>query len=431
MLRRFHFHCFCLVLALAPLPFASNRAWAWTSLALLVGILCVTWPVALRGEKDLPRMPASRFAVPGVLFGAALLWGFVQTLTFAPVEFQHPLWAQTAHALGRVVEGSIGLDPLAAESRVLRLLAYAGIFWIAAQHAASGRRARVLIDVCAVIGAIYAVYGLVVFVSGSETILGYDKWAYHGYLTSTFVNRNHFATFAGLSALCAAAALARRLEDGARVWSALLRRDALLYVAALALSLAALFATASRAGIAATAAGFAVWYLFRVDTTPARRYAALAGIAAAAAAALYFVFGWRSEGTLDENFETRMRVYRATVALIEARPWLGYGLGSFGAAFATLRTHEITQTWTEAHNVYLELALEFGIPAATAFLGAQIWIVGVCVRKYASRIAVVTLGAAATVALHSTIDFSAQIPAVAALWAALLGAGYGRASVRA
>jgi O-antigen ligase len=420
-----------LVLALAPLPFASNRAWAWTLLALLVGILCVTWPVALRGENDLPRMPVARFAVPGVLFGAALLWGLVQTLTFAPVELQHPLWAQTARALGRVVEGGIALDLLAAESRLLRLLSYAGIFWIAAQHAASGRRARVLIDVCAVIGAVYAAYGLVVFLSGSETILGYDKWAYHGYLTSTFVNRNHFATFAGLSALCAAAALARRLEDGARIWSALLRRDALLYVAALVLCLAALFATASRAGIAATAAGFAVWYLFRVDTTPTRRYAALAAIVAVVAAALYFVFGWRSEGTLDENFETRMRVYRAAIALIEARPWLGYGLGSFGAAFATLRTHEITQIWTEAHNVYLELALEFGMPAVLAFLGAQIWIIAVCARKHASRIAVVALGAAATIALHSAIDFSVQIPAVAALWAALLGAGYGRACVRA
>lgn len=431
MLRRLHFHCFCLVLALAPLPFASNRAWAWTLLALLVGVLCVVWPIALRGETDLPRMPARRFAVPGVLFGTALLWGIVQTLTLVPADWHHPLWAQTALALGRAVDGNIGIDRLAAESRLLRLLSYAGVFWIAAQHAASGRRARALVDACAVIGAVYAAYGLAVFLSGSETILGYDKWAYHGYLTSTFVNRNHFATFAGLSALCAAAALARRLEDGARVWSALLRRDALLYVAALALCIVALFATASRAGIATTAAGFAVWYLFRADTTPTRRYAALAAIVVVAAAALYFVLGWRTEGTLDQNFDARMRVYQNSIALIEARPWLGYGLGSFGAAFATLRTHEITQVWTEAHNVYLELAVELGIPAALALLGAQIWIIAVCARKHASRIAVVALGAATTISLHSTIDFSVQIPAVAALWAALLGAGYGRASVRA
>jgi O-antigen ligase len=416
-----------LVLAVAPLPFASNRAWAWTLLALLVGVLCATWPLARRGDADLLPIPVSYFAVPGVLFGMALLWGFVQTLSTMPEALQHPIWSQTARALGQSVEGRIGLDPLAAESRLMRLVAYAGIFWLAAQHAASGRRARALVDACAVFGAVYAAYGLALFLSDSETILGYEKWAYRDSLTSTFVNRNHFATFAGICAICAASALAQRLGGGSSAWVRITQGDALVYAVAVAILLVATVATASRAGVASVAIGFAAWFVARADVALVRRAAALAIVATGVAGALFVVFDWRDESTLVGDVSMRLHVYEISVAAIETRPWLGYGFGSFPAVFAALRTPGIAQVWNEAHNVYLELAIELGVPAGLAFLASLFWIVVICARARASSAACVALAAAATIAVHSTVDFSVQMPAVAALWAALLGAGYGRA----
>lgn len=427
MLRRLHFRCFCLVLALAPLPFASNRAWAWTVLALLVGLLCLTWPLAVRGEKDVAPIPPARFAVPGVLFGGALLWGWVQTLSIVPESWHHPIWAQTASALGQPVEGRIALDPLAAESFLLRLLAYAGVFWLACQHAASGRRAHALVDAGAAIGAVYAAYGLAVFLSGAETILGYDKWAYQGFLTSTFVNRNHFAAFAGICALCAAAAIARRAGGGWR----LARGDAGFYLVTLCLILAAMPGTGSRAGLAATAAGFAAWLIWRAET-PVMRKAALVGIVVAAiAAALYVVFDWRDDSTLAGDVQARWRIVEIAAAAVADRPWLGHGMGSFPDVAAAARTPVITQTWTEVHNVYLELAVELGLPAALAMLAAMGWCVAVCARARTSSTAMVAFGVSVLVALHSIIDFPTQMPAVAAIWAALLGAGCGRAWSRA
>lgn len=414
------------MLALAPLPFASNRAWAWTALALLVGFLCLTWPLAVRGADDPAPIPLARFAVPGFLYGGALIWGWVQTLTIVPESWHHPIWAATARALAQPVAGRIALDPLAAGSLLLRLLSYAGIFWLACQHAASGRRARALVDAAAAIGAVYAGYGLVVFLSGAETILGYEKWAYRGFLTSTFVNRNHFGTFAGICALCAAVAIARR-AGGWRI----VRDDAGFYAVALGLLLAALVASGSRAALAATAMGFAAWLLGRADVPVARKAIFVGFVAVAIAAALYLVFDWRDDSTLAADVETRWRIVEIAAAAVADRPWLGHGLGGFPAVAATARTPAITQTWTEAHNVYLELAVDLGLPAALTLLAAMAWCVAVCARERVSSTAMAAFGASVVVALHSTVDFPAQIPAVAALWTALLGAGCGRAWSRA
>src|SRR5260370_12024476 len=48
----------------------------------------------------------------------------------------------------------------------------------------------------------YAVYGLSLHLSGTEMVLWVKKAAYIGDLTSTFYNRNSYATYAGLGLLC-------------------------------------------------------------------------------------------------------------------------------------------------------------------------------------------------------------------------------------
>ncbi len=88
---------------------------------------------------------------------------------------------------------------------LVRCACYAGgsVFWIAAQTGRNRVVAQLYIYSAVVIGTVYALCGLVAELSGGQTIVGLEKWAYQDSLTSTFVNRNSFATFAGLAAVAA------------------------------------------------------------------------------------------------------------------------------------------------------------------------------------------------------------------------------------
>jgi O-antigen ligase len=79
----------------------------------------------------------------------------------------------------------------------------------------------------------------------------------------------------------------------------------------------------------------------------------------------------------------------------------------------------------KAHNTYLELALEAGIPAAAALVLSVFSFAALCLlallRRKAVRFALAGLGATVLVGAHALVDFSLQMPAVAITYAALLG----------
>lgn len=435
--RRLHFWCFAAMLLLAPLPIGANRPWSAALLALLTGALCAIWPLAQIGGRELQPWPLRRIAGPALLFVLVICWALLQASPWLPSGWAHPFWAEASAALGpggSAVVPRLALAPDAAVAAVMRWLAYAGIFWLALQHGRSQRRARMLVEALALAGGLYAAYGLVVYFSGSETILGMPKWAYRGDLTATFVNRNSYAAYAGLGLLCAAAALHRRLRDSRGDLSALithLRRPSVFFMIAALAIVVALPLTGSRAGLVVSVSGLAVLVAaFSVGQIgpDARRHAALGlGFAVLVLAGAFggLVF-WL--GPSADDADARLRIYRIAAAMIERRPWTGIGLGGFGPAFAIDRPSTISQIWTEVHNGYLELAVELGVPAALVFVAALAWLVtlclrGVLVRQRDGAFPALALAASALLGAHALVDFSAQIPAIAATWAALLGLG--------
>ncbi|WP_448188441.1 O-antigen ligase family protein [Azospirillum sp. sgz301742] len=435
MLRRFHFWCLLIVVTLAPLPLGTNRPWSWTLLATLVGLLCLTWPLALWRDKGTRTVAPGRILVPSLLFAAALAWAMVQSVPGVPDQLWHPLWRDAAAALAPDVQtaGRIGLDERAALDGVMRLLCYGGVFWLALLHTRSSRRAHHFVEGLAIAGGLYAVYGLLLHVSGSETILWMEKWAYRGDVTATFVNRNTFATYAGLALLCAVAAAAHRMGAGPIRLVTLLRhvrRPTIVFPAAALVLAAALLGTGSRAGVAAAASGLGVLVagLLVASRPQPRTGVALvtAGVGVVTLAGFVTLLWLRRDAMPD--LPDRLRIYAMALDAIAGRPWLGSGLGSFPAVFAMERPLGLMQVWDQAHNTYLELALELGIPAAAALILAVLWLAGLCVRgilvRHTDRV-YPALGLAATVlvGMHAMLDYSMQVPAVAVTWAAIVGAG--------
>jgi O-antigen ligase len=446
--QSFLFGLLILLLAWAPLPLASNRPWSWALLSLLVGLLVLGWAsanLALPERLRVP-LPVGLASLCGLL---VLAWIWIQVrpdlVGIHPLLEAHPVWT-TAREAGLTVEPVIAVDPWNARDAVMRLLAYFGVFWLGFSLCQQARRARRLFLAIVVIGTIYAVYGLVLHFSGLEWLPGEAKTWYVGDVTATFVNRNHFATFANLALLAALGLLletvlaARGVADlrrrAAELLSRLVGRRSPLLVASFVLATAMLL-THSRGGLLSGLAGVTTLVLLLLAATRPGWRTVLGSVTLAVSLGAGLV-AWSGATTLerldaiagetDLQSGTRFAAYALALRAIADRPWTGHGYGGFEQVFHAYRDERFRTVFDRLHNTPLEHAVELGIPATVLLYLGPLLITGLClrgvfVRKRDQVYPLVATAATVCVALHALVDFSLQIPAVAVTYAALLGAG--------
>ncbi len=278
---------------LSPLPFGSIHPMAYTALAIIVAILvglCTAGTVLSREE---PAIALGRIGAPALLFAIAVSWAAIQSASWTPISWHNPVWAEASAVLGKPLAGAVSIDPFATRTSVMRLLCYAGIFWLAFQLGRSARLTSRTFAAVAVAGLVYAAYGLFVEFTGSETILWFEKERYRDFLTSTFRYKNAYAAFAGIGLLCTAGLLVRRLADedfsalGPReFWRSILTLvfERIWYlVLAFVLMFSALALSGSRGGFIALICAFATFFLCigrRDATTPIVRRALIGAVGA-------------------------------------------------------------------------------------------------------------------------------------------------------
>ncbi|MGE0722736.1 MAG: O-antigen ligase family protein [Alphaproteobacteria bacterium] len=441
------FWALIVVVVLAPLPFGSNHPWSWSLLALAIGGLLVAAAARalLAGHAEPDGW--SRIAGPALLLAPILLWLAFQASGLGPASWWHPIWAATAGGFRTPPLAAISLDPEAGWTALMRLLTYAGVLALAVELGRRPGRARRSFWALAIAGGAYALYGLVIHLGGHGTIVGVPKWAYYGDLTSTFVNRNHYAAYAGLGVIVALALLvaevkAIRRRAGAEGLRFLDRTSPALFllIVILALLATALLWTRSRGALIATAVGAGA---FLASLAWARAIGGRAGLATAAAlAALAAGLAAFSGGLALDRFdragaeiEGRAALNALTIGAIAERPLLGGGLGAYPAIFQLHRGEAFgphLPRHDQAHNSYLELAAEAGLPAALALFALIGWLLVRLIRggrtdARSALYAAAGIGATALVAVHSLVDFSLHIPAVAATYFLILGLALSRA----
>ena len=434
---------------LAPLPLGSARPWAWSLLALVAGGAGALWGVGYAFANPPFRRPAlGAYSVAAILFMLVMVWALLQTMPMLPAGWQHPLWAQAGQILGQPLRATIALDVEGALATVLRWMTAFVVFSVVAFTVASTRRAEQLLGVLGGAVVLYAVYALWIFFTGNATVAGLPKWAHLDDLTGTFANRNSFATFAGMGFLCLVALFLQRMSTLSanpswrvtvpHVLERLLAPRTLALLAGAIVVLAALFLSHSRAGLVSTLAGLVILLLLaaRAGSVPVWLRAGF-GLLLFGAVGLFLLGG--DHGTLvrllDTNLdkESRPEVYALLLRAIADSPWLGYGLGNFGAVFPLYRDATVTGFYDRAHSDHLELVLELGIPAAALLYAGFAVIVVHCWRGVARRRQnkmLPALGVAVTVqvAIHSCVDFSLQMPAVLLFFVTVLGLAYAQAT---
>lgn len=427
-----------LVLA-AAIPFGSNRPWAWLSLVALVALIYMALAIRDLSNPDAARdsdFVLQRLKGPIVLYLAVAGWVWLQTVPWLPNSWLHPAW----RAVGDGVDAAaISVDPDRTAQFGLRLMAYGAIYWIVARLAQDAAFARRALAAFAVFASLLAAYALILAFAGSDTILWYEKWTMHGAATATFVNKNHFATYAGLGMLAnmalVAAAIRRSMpgqEAGSRARAAALiattTGPALVWLIGLLVCATALLATGSRGGFLASLVGAIALALLLARAGRGGIWLLALLLPAGA-----FLLWNAASPVLDRLFasrpgeELRAELYARILTAIGDAGSLGTGFGGFMEAFRPYKTGALGRySWDMAHNSYLENTMELGWPAAAALMLALLWISARCLRGLSERGRrrhYPALGVAATllVGLHATVDFSMQIPAIPAAYALLMG----------
>lgn len=429
----------CLV-ALAPLPFASNRPAAWSIIAFVTGILLALWGWRVANRRmESASLVDHGLRPPALLFGLLVGYVVLQIIPGMPHGIASPYWRLPSQVLGTPDYGSISIAPSVTISSLTRLLTYTAIFWLFLQHFRLEVLAHRAILVLSTSIAAYCAYGVLMAFLEYEIVLWVEKSHHLGSLTSTFFNRNHFATLVGLGLICNLLCLARLLfisrDRPLNAIGILTKSDPTFFflVATLVMHLVALYLTQSRAGVLSATlamAAFVSGVVWRINTR--RELALTFGILTTGSAVFYFAFAGgafmkRLEILFDpETSDARWVTYSMILEAIRNHPWLGTGYGTFADAFRIHRGPPVADYFNRAHNVYLESLLGLGVLGAIVLFAIVAWLGFICMRSITHpprQFIYGWAGACSTllVALHGAVDFSLQIPAVALYYSAVLG----------
>lgn len=455
---RFLLFIFVALVLLAPLLSGGNIPLAWTGNAFVVGLLLIIISVQNLVLKRSPDVPVSWIAFPALLFALVCLWAMIQSLSLMPSFLHNPIWSAASEAFGEPLSGAISANPFETRVSLMRLLTYGAVFWMALQFGRDRSRAVFLLHVFAVGIALYAFYGLILWSVGSEFIPWYDKGAGRGAVTSTFINRNNFATYAGLGSVMFLGLVLHKTRQilrhghGERFKYRLERILSTfagvggLYIIGLMMTLGALFLTQSRAGFLSTLAALGI--LLVTSLTKLKSTGAKGSVQGSKGKAGLFIISVVALGTIVATFSMsgshittrlvnseftdvgRSAVYPRIVVAIKDYPLLGTGYGSFQDIFPLYRDESISAfgRWDKAHSTYLEVMMELGLPAAFMLflaIGSLIYLClrGAITRHRDSHIPLIAFAVSVLVALHSLVDFSLQIPGLTVTYAAILGLG--------
>ncbi|MDD4099251.1 MAG: O-antigen ligase family protein, partial [Lentisphaeria bacterium] len=258
-----------------------------------------------------------------------------------------------------------------------------------------------------------------------------------------FLNRNHFGFMMHLGALSAMGLLAavgaagrRQRDDTSPAWGGILIPMTFMLFGILTAQVLSLSRGAFMATVTAAMCFGLIW-LVRGARVAGGRQKVLA-LAMILGAALLMALppalsrlSERYQHLLDsESFdgEDRLMVWRDTVALIKDFPWAGTGLGAYGDAIQPYERGVFRDGLIEhAHNDWLEMTAEVGLPMALVIIGLAGWLLGGATRRIWRQkdmtMRWIGLGALAAVLgglMHEVVDFNLLAMPNAMLFSALL-----------
>ncbi|NBA96528.1 O-antigen ligase [Pseudomonas sp. R5(2019)] len=421
-LERFLLAAILFVLVWLPLPLGSNREWAVGLFALLMGGLGGVWAIGqLRGgAAQGSRNKTLRAALP-------LLALLLLSQAWVAVQWLAGLSVDNGATLQYLVLG----------------LAYCLLFLLVVSLFHTRKRLSLLLGTLVVSGTLQAFFGAFMTLSGVEWLLAGPKTSYVGDATGTFVNRNHLAGYLEMTLACGIGLLLALRDGRPFSWvnflELLMGPKARLRLA-LVVMVIALVMTHSRMGNSAFFASLLLvggLFVLLEKEHRLRNSLIIASIILIDVLVISQYFGL--EKLKDRVLNTRLNdvvvngevvqqaneirddVFSYAIPLLQERPLVGQGAGSFEAVFPKYPGEDIRLHFDHAHNDYLQFAIEFGLlgslPLAVFILLALWYALRAQWRRESVYRSGVGFGAGMGIIallIHSSTDFNLQIPANAA-----------------
>ena len=438
------FHLFLAFVLLSPLPFGANRPWAWSLCAILFA-LCglVFFMQVLLGKRPI-ELNIKGIWVSAVLWCIPVIWIFIQTSPFVPDSWAHPFWKLAAEHLKLSVNPMISINADASYTALMRLMSYALVFFLSLQFNRDADKASTTFKALAYAGFAYALYGVIVQLGNFNTILWFDKWSYLNNVTSTFVNRNTYGTYAGLSLLAIGPLLFNTFESSLKYglsshfgreyfYEQVLIKGWFQLLMAFTI-ISALLMSQSRGGCLSTLIAIICLIIVLLASNKIQKKSGLLALVFLMALIAWLLFANSFDvlikrlDRLDIESVGRANVNGLLNKAAAEPGFLGLGYGTFENSFRLYRDETINGFYDKAHNTYFENVFELGwVPAIALFLSI-IWMALLCLRGVWVRRKnwiYPALGFASSVLVgsHAFTDFSLQIPAVAYTYALILGVG--------
>jgi len=436
-------------LVLLPLLLGGARPWFWSVVAGLF-ILGLAWSIGSRRELYRNESISKKWLVA---LGLLLVYPIVQSVPLTSQLIRHLsphiiLWKTMAEDVALAPSGffSISYSPLVSFFSALWwvfLAAYALLF---REVIREGRSLNWFYNLLFWIVGFEALYGLLQTLNPSLGVLW--ESAGQGVARGTFVNRNHYAAFLGmlwpvlltymLSAKTAFSNttsashsdLEKKKSKGQKNWF-------LGFI--IGLVLLGLFFSQSRAGIIGALIALTVIVAFGKRWRKKGMVGLLVGcwlVMFAYGSIMGFQDILSRFDILGKDAPGRLEIWEDTWRLIQDHWLTGTGLGTFAEAIRVYQSH-LTDKFdiVHAHNDYLELAGELGVPVAATMVILVWGYWWACARELLRKsgmgvqargeraaaeaerkenrrlLALGALAGGAAFLWHSWVDFNWQIPA--------------------
>jgi len=404
----------------------------WAGALVALGALSL---FSFLSQSEIFSSPPTQRNFAGLVFLFALFVALQLTpLPLALLRWLSPARVEIHSGLGALAANSsfvsLSAWPSATMDHLMRVLAYALLFFLVTHLAANVRRRLWLLTVPIIaIASLQAIVGLL------QVGMGEAGTAARG----GYINRNHFAGLLEMSfpfAVMGAVAAAKQVRIDAG-WKWALLTAVCLSVATL--MLIGILYSLSRMGFMACLFSILVMglSLLMVGSSHPLRRRAIPVLALLIVLAFVFlpsdplIARLADLSSAEEvSDQDRLQVWKETLTLIREFPLVGSGLGTYESVF--LRHKQIGEMMRDnyAHNDYLQGLAELGVlgfSLVAAFLSLALIKTGSIVSGTASPavryLAVACLGSMAAILLHSVADFNLYVEPNAMLlsWVSAIG----------
>jgi O-antigen ligase len=334
---------------------------------------------------------------------------------------------------------------------LIKYLCYAVFAFLVYRSAGTRERVERLVLLIILAGVFEAVYGLVMYLSGTAAVFGWkNRWAL-GSASGTFVNRDHYSAFLEMVFPLAVGYLLARADffsfrRGVSLREKILwfgqeklAKAGILAFVSVVIGLG-LFFSRSRSGIliffltvflmaiALSAGGKgAAEAIGRGRRQRARRLIRTVALAVVFCAVTVGIRPIIERFSLESlRHEARPEFYRLTMEMASAFPIFGAGAGTYAHVYAMFEEEDLGGVLEHAHNDYLETLAESGAIGGGSLIALAVGALAYAFIRWLGRrdsfVRGVGLGCMAGVAavlLHSLTDFSLRMPANAVYCATL------------